>query len=438
MTHAGTSVPLPSIQGRLMQALLAIALLTGLALVLMVGVLLHRAVDEVLDGGLQESAELLYGALSVGDEGVLSRGGMLPAPPHAERVVWQWIRPDGTVALRSHHAPAQALAPPMQPGFLHGGRWRIYSLPLTQGRGVLLVAQPEATRVRTQVLILGGTLGLVLLVGLLSTAWMRVRLRRELRPLQDLSEAVGRFDPLRQGSSLPAPARAELVPMRAALDDLGQRLVARVAHERAFAAHAAHALRTPLAGIDAQLAVAVREASPERQPRLRQVREAAARLRSVVSALIGLFRAGGDLNRQRVKLADLLAYLPVTGVAVQVETDAVILCDPDLLSAALLNVLDNAARHQATALRVSVRTATTSAGSAVEILLKDNGEGMSPERLRAVQAALQTGQGEGVLGLGLTLVDLVARKHGGQVEVSCGSEAEGAGPGCRVRLTLLA
>ena len=61
------------------------------------------------------------------------------------------------------------------------------------------------------------------------------------------------------------------------------------------------------------------------------------------------------------------------------------------------------------------------------------GEGMSAERLSAVQRALQTGQGDDVLGLGLTLADLVARNHGGQVSLKAGE----SGVGCCVTLSLL-
>jgi signal transduction histidine kinase len=90
--------------------------------------------------------------------------------------------------------------------------------------------------------------------------WLSSRVRRELRPLQDLSHALGHYDPLLPGASLGVAAREELQPVHAAIDALAGRLAKRIADERAFTSHAAHALRTPLAGIDAQLAVALREA----------------------------------------------------------------------------------------------------------------------------------------------------------------------------------
>ncbi|MFO1266659.1 MAG: histidine kinase dimerization/phospho-acceptor domain-containing protein [Rubrivivax sp.] len=77
----------------------------------------------------------------------------------------------------------------------------------------------------------------------------------------------------------------------------GARLAANAAAERAFSAHAAHALRTPLAGLEAQLAVAQREAPPALQGRLARMRGATTRLSHVVTALLALFRSGSELKR---------------------------------------------------------------------------------------------------------------------------------------------
>ena len=79
-----------------------------------------------------------------------------------------------------------------------------------------------------------------------------------------------------------------------------------MAHERAFTAHAAHALRTPLAGMDAQLAVALREAPLALQPRLQRVREASGRLQRVLAALLTLFRSDLALHRAPLDLPALI------------------------------------------------------------------------------------------------------------------------------------
>ncbi len=207
--------------------------------------------------------------------------------------------------------------------------------------------------------------------------------------------------------------------MHEAIDALGQRLARRLGSERAFSAHAAHALRTPLAGIDVQLAVALREAPESLQPRLQRVREAAHRLQRVVSALLSLFRSSDEPKPQTLDLAALCSRLHVEGLQVQVEAGALLRADPDLLAAALLNLLDNALRHGARQVHISLPAPQT-------LRLLDDGRGCTPEQREALRQGLQAqrqGGSEpvdpvhGLSGLGLLLADLVARAHGGALEL---------------------
>lgn len=425
---------LPSMRTRLSRVVLLLSLMWGVLMSLAVGGVLHRALDGLLDQGLQESAEILYGLVQVAGQDVAATGGMLPAPPHDEELIWQRVGPDGQVQLRSHKAPTQPVSGRPDRGFSDEGVWRVYTLPFPQGDGRLLVAQPERHRRHTQWATVAGTLGLALAVGLLLVLWLNRRLQRELMPLQSLSTAVAQYNPLDPGgaSGLPAAERAELVPVSRAVVALGERLAARVAHERAFAAHAAHALRTPLAGMDAQLAVAQREAPEALKPRLTQTREAAARLRTVVTALISLFRASGELRRQSVDLGTLLSRLPVRGVQVVVAQGGSLDADPDLLSAALMNLLDNAARHGASRVEVAMHQGPPG----VFLTLTDDGEGIDPQRLSELNDALASGQGGSILGLGLTLADQIARMHGGRVSLQPGPCAQEERPGVAVSFSL--
>lgn len=411
---------LPSIRGRISRQVLLMAAACGVALLLIMGAVLHRAVDALLDDGLQESAEILYGLIDVNPEGLAVVEGILPAPPHREGVVWQLVDAKGQLALRSHQAPTQPMSAALTLGFSERPDWRIYSMPLHQDRGVLHVAQREAHRQQTQWQILGSAMGVLLVVGAALVFWLNRHLRTELRPLQDLSDAVGHYDPIMRPHDLPRPLRQELVPMVNAISGLGDRLASHVAHERAFAAHAAHALRTPLAGMDAQLAVAIRQCDPAVRGRLEQTREAATRLRNVVNALISLFRAGGEMRWQSLNLEELVGNLPLNGATLVVQAPQAIEADPDLLSAALLNLLDNAVRHHASRIEIvaHVRDGLT------RLEVRDNGEGMSPARLTEVEAALRDEATPAGIGLGLTMTQLVARAHGGTVSVGLRSDSQ--------------
>lgn len=410
----------PSIRQRLARLLIGVALVWGLAVSAAVWVAQAREVDELLDDTLRGSAEVLVAllepglaALQAASERSAMPGTVAPRGPPTEHFAWQVLGPAGEVLLRSPRAPAAPFLPLPLPGFTDAAEWRVFGLPFHGGKHLLYVAQTREERLEAQAEVALAAALAALFVGLASAVWLRSRIRRELEPLTTSTEALHGYSPLQPGAALAAASRSELEPMHAAVEDLGRRLAQRVKNERAFSAHAAHALRTPLAGIDAQLAVALRECAPALVPRLERVRQAAGRLTRVVDALLALFRSGVEPNRQDVALAPLLARLPIEGLEVQVQPPGVVQADPDLLTAALLNLLDNAVRHGAH--RVAVSVQLHSSGSALR--LQDDGHGMPEERRGALQQAIDAQDYAAATGLGLMLADLVARAHGGKLSL---------------------
>ncbi len=364
-----------------------------------------------MDDTLQASADVLAELLAQPGNAPVA-GQTISGPVADKHFAWQLVGAQHQLLLRSSLAPPRAWAPVLEDGLADvDGAWRVFGRPLPGDR-MLYVAQTRAERVEVRIAVGLASAGTAALVGLLCALWLGARVRRELAPLANFSEAIQRHDPLAPGASLARPEREELLPIRDAIEALGQRLARRVANERAFSAHAAHALRTPLAGMDAQLAVALRESPPALQPRLLRTREAAGRLSRVVTALLTLFRSGVDLRRQPVDLAALLQRLPVEGLQIEVAEPAPLLdADLDLLAAALLNLLDNALRHGAGRLRVEVHAEPAG------ITLYDDGKGATPERLAELQQALAEQDYEGHMGLGLMLADMVARAHGGGLQL---------------------
>lgn len=406
-----TPAKIPSIRARLANALLFWAVLWGLGVAVAVGYAAQREVDELLDDSLQSTALLLADALGVAYHDGRPPSDARPLPASGEgNFAWQLVAASGTVLQRSVNAPAEALRPVSTAGFSTTPEWRIFGTAMGDEGRTLFVAlsQHERTEAREEV-ALAAVLA-ALSIGLLAHWWLRARVRQELRPLKRLSDRLGQHDPLSRTQSLGAPERAELAPVHMAIDDLGQRLARRMAHERAFSAHAAHALRTPLAGMEAQLAVAMRECAPPVQQRLQRVREASGRLQRVVKALLDLFRVGAEVRRSPVDLKALLAHLPVEGLEVRVQGNAVLSADPDLLAAALANLLDNAQRYGAHHVDVSLPSPDV-------VRVADDGRGAPPERLRALRAAILAQDYDGATGLGLMLADLVARSHGGSLSL---------------------
>lgn len=419
---------LPSIRARLSRALLGVVLAGGLAVTGVIWAVVGHEVDELMDSTLQESTEVLFALLQTNaDRLQVQADGTTPAQPHEEHVVWQVVDAHGRVRLRSHQSPVTALSAVARPGFSNVGLdWRVYGKLFAPDGAMLYAAQRGAERREAGVEVAQYSAGAALAVGLLCALWLRWRLRRELWPITQLSQAVSGYEPALSPAPLAPVTRSELLPMHAAITDLGHRLGQRLANERAFTAHAAHALRTPLAGLVAQLALAQKLAPAPLQAHLQRSREAARRLQQVVVALLALFRSGGEIKRQHVNLADLVAELPTGGLVLTVHAAAPLLADQDLLAAALLNLLDNAQRLGATHVALSC----SADGAGMQLRVHDNGPGWQPGQRQRVQAALDQQAYEGQMGLGLTLADLVARAHGGRLQLLAVDQ------GCAVALGL--
>jgi signal transduction histidine kinase len=411
-----------SIRTRLLQALLLSALLWCLALGVAVWLAMREEVDELLDDTLQSAAEGLVGLLAQAETlpllpAAASAASAVSAPAAVavngqRRFVWQLVsHQEGARVLRqSTGAPPAALHTTPSAGLSNVEHWRVFGQPMGQGAQMLYVAQTRGERGEAEAEIGFAVLLAGLPMVLLALLWLSARVRHELKPLQALSDRLTRYDPLQPGATLGVSDHEELRPVQAAIDALAARLAQRIAHERAFTAHAAHALRTPLAGIDAQLAVALREAPPALQPRLQRVRAAAGRLQRVVAALLALFRSGVEAQRLPLDPAALAARLPVEGLVLQAQGGQPVSGDVDLVSAALLNLLDNALRHGATQVLLS----TPVAG---QLQVHDDGPGVTPEHRRDLHDALDHEDYEGRMGLGLMLADLVARAHGGRLRL---------------------
>jgi two-component system sensor histidine kinase TctE len=108
----------------------------------------------------------------------------------------------------------------------------------------------------------------------------------------------------------------------------------------------------------------------------------------------------------------------------EVEGEGRVLADREALEMAVRNLLENARLHG----KEPVRARIAPEGGGVWVWVEDQGPGFPPELLeRAFEPFVHGGRG---LGLGLALVALVARRHGGW------GRAENLRPGARVGLWL--
>lgn len=413
--------PDPSIHQRLLWRALTVVLVGAAISAVAAALTMSAVVRDVMESSLEETAQALV-VLAEHEVEVeaLFHGRAMPAAAHDEAILWQLRSPSGRLIARSHRAPDTPWpAVPLVEGHARTAELAVYTIP---GQDLWLqVAQPLAEFQRSQCMAAFASGGTVMLLGLLAAAALGWNIQRELRPISDFARTIDMVGPETTRLEEPRLPRRELAPAYGALTALLLRLQAKLRSERAFAAHAAHSLRTPLAGLTAQLEVASATAPPELATRLSMATDSAHRLAGVVDALLTMARAT-DGSRWRDFDATELATVAI-GAHIDVDStplEAVGLLngDSDLLAVAVANLIDNAARHGAS--HVQVRAMRSAERQCIEV--EDDGPGISAERLAQVETALERFETRGeiasALGLGLTLAASVARAHKGCISIA--------------------
>jgi two-component system, OmpR family, sensor kinase len=214
---------------------------------------------------------------------------------------------------------------------------------------------------------------------------------------------------------------------------------AALAKERRFIADASHELRTPLTILKSEIDVALSADRPAAELRaaLASVGEEADRLIRLAQDLLVLARADeGELPiaPETVPVRELLEDVAARNrrrgeISVAAPPDLTVSADRERLRQALTNMLDNALRHGGAPVELSAEDGD----GQVRIAVRDHGPGFPPgfsERAFERFARPDAGRSGGGAGLGLAIVDAIARAHGGTAAVA---EAE---PGARVTIAL--
>jgi two-component system, OmpR family, sensor kinase len=214
-----------------------------------------------------------------------------------------------------------------------------------------------------------------------------------------------------------------LRPVRAAL-----------ARERRFVSDASHELRTPLASLRTELELALRRdrSREELEAALRSAAEETDRLSQLAEDLLVLARAhDGHLpvRRERLSASEVLSGVQErfarraeqAGRALEVRAapDAVLTADRLRVEQALGNLVENALRHG----EGRILLEAVSVDGRIELHVKDEGSGFPTGFVDAAfepftrSEESRSSQGAG---LGLAIVDVIARAHGGSAHAANG------------------
>ena len=210
----------------------------------------------------------------------------------------------------------------------------------------------------------------------------------------------------------------------------------------------AHDLRTPLAELRSRLEELIRTRPPAERA-FDEIDKAVADIDHVIdifNALMRLAEIDSGVRRSAFGRVDLAAvttqvaelYSPVAeekGVSLTLDAPPGLIVngDPNLLAQAVGNLVDNAIKFQPPAGAVSLRVVEIPGQARLEIEVADHGPGIpEPEGARATEPFYRGDHAAGTagIGLGLSVVQAVARLHGGALIMSDNR------PGLRAALSL--
>jgi two-component system OmpR family sensor kinase len=249
------------------------------------------------------------------------------------------------------------------------------------------------------------------------------------RPVEAMRRRAAEISAENADQRLPLPrSHDEVYRLGETLNEMLERLDAGLARERRFVADASHELRTPLATLRTELELAMRRprSAEELERALRSAGEEVERLVRLAEDLLVLARADDGRLLLRVERHDVRGLLDAVAgrhdsrakaagrvLEVSGPDDQVITGDRLRLEQALGNLVDNALRYGEGTVRLEPRTEN----GMLVLSVSDEGEGFPPEFLshtfERFSRADAARTGGGGVGLGLAIVEAIARAHGG-------------------------
>lgn len=320
-----------------------------------------------------------------------------------------------------------------------------FSLPLkgTSIEGDVLVQVAETLSKRETMVreIMAATIMPQLLMMLLAAALMLYGVQRGLLPLNRLRIALSQRSH-RDLSPVPeADAPLEVKPLLTSMNDLMQRVHEAIGLQQRFIADASHQLRTPLAGLQTQAELALREQDPEAvRNALERIRASTVRLSHLIHQLLSLARvepgSGRDMGLETLDLVslarDVTAEWVAPALAKQIDLGfetasgpVMISGDAVLLREMLSNLVDNAIQYTPSGGEVTVSIMQEK--DRALLVVEDNGIGIPPsEREQVFERFHRVSDSHGIgCGLGLAIVREIVQAHGAEISLDSGATGQG-------------
>ena len=269
--------------------------------------------------------------------------------------------------------------------------------------------------------------------------------RRALLPLRRLSNEVNKIEAQNLSESLEVPdTNDEISRLTGSFNKMLSRLDDAFTAQKQFSASAAHELRTPLAVMQTNLEVFARKKTPtieEYQDIFGMIQNQTERLSHLSEVLLDMTGIQTIERSETISLAELTdeVLCDLTSIAeqkqiklIQEDGDCTITGSYLLLYRAVYNLVENAIKynHPGGKVTVNIRQKKSLLNTAVPpvptdcalVEVSDTGIGISPEYQEKIFAPFfrvdkSRSRAMGGAGLGLALVNEIARQHGGEVKV---------------------
>ena len=432
----------PSLRRRLtwyvVVAMLTLTTLSGLAI--------YRGTteeaQEVFDASLVQTARILDGLVSraslESSRRQLRRALLSTQQAHEyERKLFLAVLDgDGKMLLKSREAPKLPVSG-VKPGFSDfedkGNKWFIFAL--SSSRDDLLIVVGEDSHVRAEITEYVGSgllIPLILLLPLvLWLLWHIVGVA--LKPLQAVTGQVLQQDFKRLKAIDVDGVPREISPLVDALNQMITDLNAAYLRERRFVSDASHELRNPLASLLINVDNAIEESQDaEAIDSLRDMKSSIKRLSHLVSQLLALSHLEKADATQALEMVDMAGLCAGTIASMRSRAEAksirleFVPSDTDcrlpgaitLLESLLVNLVDNAIMHSHKGCRVELQCWREQGQICLSV--DDSGPGLDAEqRVKVLGRFYRAGDTNSLgAGLGLSIIDNIARSHAGRVELS--------------------
>jgi signal transduction histidine kinase len=291
-----------------------------------------------------------------------------------------------------------------------GGDWIVYG------------ADPVVPWYVDRRLFLALLAGFTLLVGATTIGAYRT-VSKTLDPVEAIGTELAEITSTNLGRRVPVPKHHdELQELAETVNQTLDRLEAAVERQRRFASDASHDLRSPITAMRTQVEEALLHPDEADWPATAEALLASLhRLQAIVTDLLVLARLDSGISgtQDRVDLSELvdseLARRPRrTDIVMNLQPGVGVTGDRLQLARLLTNLTDNAERHAARTVTVSVRRQDDEA----VLEVNDDGPGIPPDQRELVfqrftRLDAARSKDTGGTGLGLAIAREIAEQHGG-------------------------